>query len=399
MSPSDVSDGANGGSPANGKPPAGTTEFKARYGDGTNAKRYDALVHFGPNTLNIRYRDFPPQAWSYERLQTANTLGPRETEVIISSSEHPGATLFVPSAAFVSELRTRARHLTTARTTLRMARPGLILGGLAAAITGAIFFFDLAPSKAVAQLLPAKATQQLGERVLEDIAKDRARCVEPKGRAALEALVRRLQPDRPANAAPVLVLDWTLVNALALPGGTVILTRGIINQSSSPEELAGVLGHEIGHGIELHPEAGLVRALGLYTLLQFVTTGQPGTLGNVGLAVVALRYTRTAEIEADTHAVNMLRRAGIAQKPLAGFFRRIAGPRPSGGSGSGTGSGTGDNQQKRGGGLGLPDVLSTHPDPLERAKRIENLPDYPVTPAMTAQEWADLKAVCSVTQP
>jgi Zn-dependent protease with chaperone function len=361
-------------------------EHQGRFGDGKSAKRYDALVSFAADGLAIRFRDRPTVNWPYATLATANTLSSTAQEVLVTTTAAPGETLFVPSAAFATELRQRAPHLTTVRSTVRMAKPGLIFAGVVAAIIASIYIFDISPAKAVAQILPDAATRRLGDQVLDDLARGRQRCVEPQGVAALDAMVKRLQPDRPATAAPVMVLDWSLVNALALPGGTLILTRGILNQASSPDEIAGVLGHEIGHGIELHPETGLVRALGFYAILQFVTTGQPGALGQAGVAIAALSYGRNAEREADGHALAMLRRAEIPHRPFAGFFRKIAAPSRPG-------------NEKKGPSFTLPDVLSTHPAPEERIKRIEDITDYPSRPSLTAEQWAALRNICTQVQP
>lgn len=364
--------------------------FQGRFSDGKNAKRHDAIVLFDGGGLLLKFRDRAPEAWPFASLATANTINAKTHEVLVTSSTAPGESVYVPSAAFASQLRERAPHLTTTRTTLRMARPGLILGGVVVAITAAIFVFDLSPSRAVANILPQAAKRTLGDRVLDDLGRGRARCIEPAGRAALDALTKRLQPNRAADAAPVLVLDWPLVNALALPGGTVVLTRGILNQASSAEELAGVLAHEIGHGIELHPEAGLVRVIGFSAILQFVTTGQSGTLANIGIAVAALSYGRNAEREADKHALDMMRAAGVAHRPFAGFFRKIS--KSDGGSDA-------DKTKKKSPTFTLPDVLNSHPAPEERIRRIEEIADYPSTPALTPAQWTALKAICTRTEP
>ena len=119
------------------------------------------------------------------------------------------------------------------------------------------------------------------------------------------------------------MIDWALVNAFATPGGQIIMTRGLVQKAGSPDEVAGVLAHEIGHTIELHPEAGLVRAMGLSAAAQLVFAGTHGTATNIGLLLTQLRYTRVAEREADGHAVRILKQAGISAKGFGDFFERL----------------------------------------------------------------------------
>ena len=78
----------------------------------------------------------------------------------------------------------------------------------------------------------------------------------------------------------VALLDWRLVNALAVPGGQIVLTRGLVQTAGSPDEVAGVLAHELGHAIELHPETGIVRAMGLSAAAQLMFAGSAGSVSN-----------------------------------------------------------------------------------------------------------------------
>jgi predicted Zn-dependent protease len=91
-----------------------------------------------------------------------------------------------------------------------------------------------------------------------------------------------------------------------------------------------VLAHELGHTLELHPEAGIVRAMGLAAATQLALAGSQGTVSNVGLLLTQLRYPRIAEREADAHALRMLQGAGIAAKGFGDFFERLEGKRPAG---------------------------------------------------------------------
>ncbi len=102
-----------------------------------------------------------------------------------------------------------------------------------------------------------------------------------------------------------------------------MLTRGLIAKADSPDEVAGVLAHEMGHGIEMHPETALVRALGLSAAAELMLGGSGGTLANIGIVLAQLSYTRDAERNADRHALEILKGAGVSAQGLAEFFTRV----------------------------------------------------------------------------
>ena len=93
----------------------------------------------------------------------------------------------------------------------------------------------------------------------------------------------------------MIVIDWPLLNAFAAPGEQIVLTHGIISKAESADEIAGVLAHEMGHGIEMHPESGLVRAIGMMAAIDLMLGGSGGTLANFGALLAQLSYTRDAE--------------------------------------------------------------------------------------------------------
>ncbi len=154
----------------------------------------------------------------------------------------------------------------------------------------------------------------------------------------------------------VVVVDWGLLNAFATPGEQIVLTRGLIAKAESADEVAGVLGHEMGHGIEMHPETGIVRAIGLSAAVELMVGGGGGTLGNVGMVLAQLSYTREAEREADDHALAILKKAQISHRGFADFFKRLS-----------------DIEEKMGGtGIGSVDIMRSHPQTLDRRKHVES---------------------------
>ena len=125
------------------------------------------------------------------------------------------------------------------------------------------------------------------------------------------------------------ILDSPVVNAFALPGGYVYVTRGLLALADNEAELAGVLAHEIGHVTARHTAErygqsmlGTAAALGVGVLLGSEAAAQ-ATSGAAQLAV--LSYSRDQEFEADTLGVRYLSRSGHDPNAMATFLRRLLG--------------------------------------------------------------------------
>lgn len=161
------------------------------------------------------------------------------------------------------------------------------------------------------------------------------------------------------------VLDSDVVNAFALPGGYIYVTRGLLSFLENEAQLAVVLGHEAGHVLARHSsrraadaQLGQLGLLGAAVLGGVVGGGNvaEGILnyGGTGLQLLTLSYSRDAEREADRAGVAYAEFAGYDAAEGAKFFRSLSRlSQQSGGS--------------------LPSFLSTHPDPGEREQTIPQL--------------------------
>jgi predicted Zn-dependent protease len=144
------------------------------------------------------------------------------------------------------------------------------------------------------------------------------------------------------------VVDDSAVNAFALPGGFVVVNRGLLEAAQSGEEIAGVLGHEIQHALRRHGTRRILREMGGSLALGLLFGGSDlQDYAQVGSRLTGLKYDRAEEAEADREGVALLVRASIDPSGLAHFFERL-------------------NKD----GLNPPELLSTHPDPGNRAAEI-----------------------------
>ena len=124
-----------------------------------------------------------------------------------------------------------------------------------------------------------------------------------------------------------LVLDSPIVNAMALPGGYVYVTRGLVALADDEAELAGVIGHEIGHVTGRHTAQRQSQAIAANVLagLLGVLSGVPaaGDLAGVGAAAYLQSYSRDQESEADGLGIRYLARAGWDPEAMASFLAKL----------------------------------------------------------------------------
>ena len=139
--------------------------------------------------------------------------------------------------------------------------------------------------------------------------------------------------------------DPEAMNAFALPQGQVFITLGLLRRLGSEAELAGLIGHEIGHVIGRHGAEILVRE-------GFTDALDPGALAKAVPHLVDLRYGSKDELESDTLGVQLMRDAGYDPRGMVYLMRVM---------------------EASGGGSRAPEFFSTHPNPDDRIGRLRKL--------------------------
>jgi predicted Zn-dependent protease len=380
--------------------PSDPTPYSGKLSDGQTAAAIPVTVRLGETGLEIMPAGARRTAlvWPYGELQSSVPLRADAPDVLLSLKPAGAQTLFVADPAFSQGLLARAKRLSPFYQRLAGLKPGMAAVALVVAVAAAVWLLDVNPSQTIARMLPQQTREAMGRSVVAQLTGHMRRCETADGRTALDRLTQRLAAaasDTPAKVR-VVVIDWALVNAFAAPGGQILLTRGLLQKAASPDEVAGVLAHEIGHTVELHPEAGLVRAMGLAAAAQLVFAGSTGTATNIGLLLTQLRYTRVAEREADAHALRTLQNAGISSKGFGDFFERLD-PKPAP-SATQTNEDKKREEEKRSSPLGsrifISEILRTHPLTQERLTLVRAQPVYPATPALSAVDWRALRDIC-----
>jgi predicted Zn-dependent protease len=173
-------------------------------------------------------------------------------------------------------------------------------------------------------------------------------------RLGRELAARSERPDLPWHFT---VVDDPSVNAFALPGGYVYVTRGLIEHMSSEAELAGVMGHEIAHVAQKHTVNAIRKSKGIQ-----IGTGE--TLSNRGMFLDALAnraydmvlensFDRGDELDADKEGIFLVQKAGYAGTGLSEFLARLA---------------ERNKTQKEKNGL-----FASHPETEERIEKVKQL--------------------------
>lgn len=268
-------------------------------------------------------------------------------------------------------------------------RRRLTLWALAALTSVALIIFVLVPRMAdqLANYIPPEGERALGEVTLQQIrsALDETgfapvrQCTGGAGTLALAKMEQRLVAALDGEIdLSVHVLDHEMVNAFALPGGFIVLFRGLIDEAETPEQVAAVFAHEIGHVVSRDPTRHALRSAGSIGVLGLVFGDFAGGAIMLFLAerLIDAQYTQEAEAQADVFAHDLMRRANLPPSALADMFERF---RALGGDAE-----------------GFVAHFRSHPslgDRIEAARDATPEGLEPV-PLLTDAEWRALRSIC-----
>lgn len=217
--------------------------------------------------------------------------------------------------------------------------------------------------------------EKLGELLWDVFKKTDREVTDPFVVNTIDTLLTRLcnENNIDRNSIHIHVLKKDDVNAFALPGGRIVLFSGLINYADTPEELTGVIAHELAHLQLDHVMKKLIKEVGLSVILS-MTTGSGDMVRETARILSSTAYDRNLEREADRQAVDYLINAGIDPEPYANFFFKLSTRSPEA--------------------MKYLSIISTHPNLEERAADIlEYSRDKHFTPSplITHQTWEELK--------
>ena len=367
------------------------TDWEGYYLDGKSAARQRAAVRLLRTRVEISAENGPTVWWPYGEIRQTQGYYAGQEIRLERGGEIPEVVL-IRDPAFLTSLH-RVAPETAGRfhdPSRRRMRVGLtVLAALAAVCVAAALYVWGIPGAAsvVAPHVPVSWEEHLGRTVSEQLAPVERHCTETTRLHAIQTIVTTLAAA--AKTSPytfrVVVLNTPAVNALATPGGYVVVFRGLLERTESAEELAGVLAHEFQHVLLQHATRALLRHASTGILLAAVSGDVSGamTYGLEGARVLAeLRYSRQDEEEADREGYRMLTAAGVDPAGMMRFFETL--------------------QKHTGKAPTLPSYLSTHPSTEGRIERLRSL-GAAARPAasrlLPGLDWRNVRAICGATGP
>ncbi len=247
------------------------------------------------------------------------------------------------------------------------------------AVLAGVYFGPRALVSSVEEL-PISVDRQLGDAASGELGSLGAPLDDPLVVGFVEQIVRRLEPHAAVAGFEyrVRVVRSEEVNAFALPGGQIVVLTGLIEQADRPEQVAGVLAHEISHVTLRHGIRNVAHDAGIYVAASILLGDASGWAELAAqMAVLAQHndYSREQESAADAEGVRMLLAAGIDPSGLSEFFEHL--------------------QSQPGSELtGAMNWLSTHPDHASRIAHVEalsrTLPAAPRRPIVA--DWPAIQA-------
>jgi len=192
------------------------------------------------------------------------------------------------------------------------------------------------------------------------------------GRPQLQKIIDRLYPVLPGDRdipISVEVITGKTVNAFASLGGAIYVYDGLLKHAESPEELAGILAHEMEHVRHRHIIQGVFVRLITAEVLSLVygnSTADPRLVS----MLLNMHFSREQESQADEEGLKRLQAAHIDAAGFQHFFERE------------------ENQSS------VPAILTDHPSSENRAALVKQYAGGTVTPIMSTEEWKELKNIC-----
>lgn len=364
----------------------------ADYFDGVSARVQRVAVNLaGDQTAALVIA--PPEGeafeWPLDRLRALPDQA-HKSSLTLGRSDDPLARLVITDPAAIAMLRRRCSTLSARAPVTGLGR--LIGWGAGAVASVALIIGVLIPLMAnqLAQLLPPEGEKALGDATFEQVRQALGQqgaaalrvCDGPKGAAALKLMQARLTDglDLPYPLT-VRVLQGEPVNAFALPGGYIVFFDGLFAAANSPDEVAAVMAHELGHVVARDPTRIALRSAGSIGVLGLLFGDFAG--GGIALLLaerlVQANYTQAAEAAADRFAYDRLRGAGLRPDALAALFKTLKAQNPGAEAG------------------GIVSHFSSHPalgDRIAAAEAASAGLSAARQPALTKAQWRALKGIC-----
>ena len=180
-----------------------------------------------------------------------------------------------------------------------------------------------------------------------------------KLQAYVDRVGRKIVQSTEAGRSPYkfdfhLLADANTVNAFALPGGQIFITYALLSRLKTEDQLAGVLGHEIGHVINRHSAEHIAKQDLTQGLIQAtdIATGDQGMITRFVGSMINMKYGRSDELESDDYGVKYMIQSGYKPEAMIEVMQIL---------------------KEASGGGNQPEFMSTHPSPDNRIEKLKEV--------------------------
>ncbi|MGB0909800.1 MAG: M48 family metallopeptidase [Nitrospirales bacterium] len=367
------------------------TEWPGVYYDGVTATPHRVTIQVRPSSMQIIARSGSQLSWEYQDVR--QTQGKYSGEAVqFERGNGICETLAITDTKILNSLHQIAPDQVTHFHNPIRRRQRLLMtigAGIASIpLIWAVFTWGIPwISGPITTLIPLAWEEELGEFMVTKLAPSDKQCTNPQIADSLETILATLSQSMNSNpyTFQIHVVDNPTVNALAAPGGHILVFRGLLKSTQTAEEMAGVLAHEMQHILHRHGMRLMVQQASM-GLLVGALSGDVSGIMTFGLQAAhvlqTLSYNRDKEKQADEQGLDLLLRAGISPQGMLDFFQTLfAKSREENGT--------------------IPKSFSkyftTHPSTDERIQRLQTLIPLnfnPTTSLLPNTNWTEIRERC-----
>ncbi len=303
-------------------------QFAGALFDGKSARRHPVDIELTPREIILKRPDHEPIHWFYSNLRWAgNTINPfniehgeseyLETLVVEDPNFYESVSKIAPDSFFIAGKQTEINWK-------------IYIAGILILIFSAYVFVKAVPAFLADRMIdkiPVEWEVTLGQSILKMLPLEQK--PNQKVLAVLQDTVDLLEQSvegKQPYDLKIYIWPGNTVNALALPGGPIVVFQGLLNQAESPEELAGVIAHEIQHVLLRHSTRGILRNLAqnmfLTLLIGDVNAVMEGMASLAG-ELETLGLSRDMEAEADRKGMELILAANIDPHGMIRIFEKL----------------------------------------------------------------------------
>jgi len=364
--------------------------WQGYYLDGKNADKQAVEIQLLQEGLKITTKTGTVFLWPYQEIRQTQGFYRNEPVQLERGGKIP-EILLIQDHEFLTSIH---RFIPKAakrfhNPALRGLRLRLTIYAAAGIITVGVFFYIWGIpllAKTITPHIPLKWEKGMGDSALSFLAPKENRCHDKELQQAVDEIVTRLSAaDLGPYSFKVFVVKSPIFNAIALPGGNIVVFGGLLEKTESPESLAAVLAHEMQHIKKRHVTKRIIEDSSTGLIISAVSGDVTGSMFYgmiIAHKLAMLSYSRQDEEEADAGGMKMLLAANIDPQAMISFFEIM---------------------KEKNSEFKIPQYLSTHPELDERISRLKTIIDqantspHAYTKLAAGNNWNQLKKGCTVT--